>query len=326
MSKGSSNATPCSNARAKASSRRPSASACDGRPSRPTAGERTTRRPATGSARSSRPAARRSRTGSAPISTTCFPTMPARPAPRANADRAACRPIRNGRATGGGGREDGDYNLEAFVSAELTLADHLAEQLALAIADPVRRMIGQYLIDLVDEAGYLSGDLAGVAEKLGAPLPRSKRCLRILQTLRSARRVRAQSHRMPRHPAQGAQPLRSGDAGAGRPSRSARQARSCGAAPHLRRRRRGPRRHDRGNPHAQSEAGPRLRLDRGAADRARRVRAPGPGRRLHRRAQLRHAAEGAGQPDLPRRSCRRTRRTDSDKTYLAENRCSPRPG
>src|SRR4029077_20211712 len=70
---------------------------------------------------------------------------------------------------GSGGREDGDYNLEAFVSAEATLADHLGEQLALAIADPVRRMIGQYLIDLVDEAGYLTGDLAAVAERLRAP-------------------------------------------------------------------------------------------------------------------------------------------------------------
>jgi len=71
---------------------------------------------------------------------------------------------------GSGGREDGDYNLEAFVSAERTLGDHLAEQLSLAIADPVRRIIGQHLIDSVDESGYLTADLAGVAEKLGAPL------------------------------------------------------------------------------------------------------------------------------------------------------------
>src|SRR3954452_4259698 len=48
---------------------------------------------------------------------------------------------------GPGGREDGDYNLESFVSAAPTLADHLAEQLALAIVDPARRMIGQYLVD-----------------------------------------------------------------------------------------------------------------------------------------------------------------------------------
>ena len=131
---------------------------------------------------------------------------------------------------GAGGREDGDYNLEAFVSAETTLADHLAEQLALAVADPARRMIGQYLIDLVDEAGYLTGDLAAVAEKLGAPLAEVEAVLGDPAGLRSARRLRAQPHRMPGDPAQGARPLRSRDAGAGRPSRPAGQARPRGAA------------------------------------------------------------------------------------------------
>ena len=71
-------------------------------------------------------------------------------------------------ATVGAGGRDNDYNLEAFVSAETTLAEYLAEQLNLAVAEPARRMIGQYLIDLVDDAGYLTGDVAGVAEKLGA--------------------------------------------------------------------------------------------------------------------------------------------------------------
>ena len=82
---------------------------------------------------------------------------------------------------GPGGREDSDYDLEAFVSAEETLADHLAEQLALAIIDPARRMIGQYLIDLVDEAGYLPGDLAAVADRLGAPRAEVEAVLAVLQ-------------------------------------------------------------------------------------------------------------------------------------------------
>jgi RNA polymerase sigma-54 factor len=82
---------------------------------------------------------------------------------------------------GSGGREDGDYNLEAFVSAERTLSDHLAEQLTLAIAAPARRMIGQHLIDLVDEAGYLSGDLDAIAEKLGAPPGEIEAVLVVLQ-------------------------------------------------------------------------------------------------------------------------------------------------
>ena len=82
---------------------------------------------------------------------------------------------------GSGGRDDGDYNLEAFVSAETTLADWLREQLTLAIVDPVRRMIGQYLIDLVDEAGYVSGDLAAAAERLGTSNAEIEAVLGILQ-------------------------------------------------------------------------------------------------------------------------------------------------
>ncbi len=82
----------------------------------------------------------------------------------------------------GGRSQDGEYNLEAFVSAETTLADHLAGQLALAVSDPVRRMVGQYLIDLVDESGYLVGDLAAVAEKLGAPRSEIEAVLAVLQS------------------------------------------------------------------------------------------------------------------------------------------------
>jgi RNA polymerase sigma-54 factor len=100
-------------------------------------------------------------------------------APPAGAD--ATGPYSEWSSVGTGGRPNDDYNLEAFVSAEATLADHLAEQMTLSIADPVRRMIGQYLIDLVDEAGYLSGDLDTVAAKLGAPLSEVEAVLAILQ-------------------------------------------------------------------------------------------------------------------------------------------------
>ena len=82
----------------------------------------------------------------------------------------------------GGARRDGsDYNLEAHVSAEKTLADYLAEQLTLSISDPARRMIGQYLIDMVDETGYLNADLDAVAEKLGAGQAEVEAVLAILQ-------------------------------------------------------------------------------------------------------------------------------------------------
>jgi len=85
-------------------------------------------------------------------------------------------------SVGAGGRDDGEYNLEAFVPAETTLADWLREQLTLAIANPARRMIGRYLIDLVDEAGYLSGDLDAVAERLGTSVTEVEAVLGVLQS------------------------------------------------------------------------------------------------------------------------------------------------
>ena len=82
---------------------------------------------------------------------------------------------------GAGGHDDSEYNLEAFVPAETTLADWLRQQLTLAVTDPRRRMIGQYLIDLVDEAGYLGSDLASVAERLGTSIKDVEAVLGILQ-------------------------------------------------------------------------------------------------------------------------------------------------
>jgi RNA polymerase sigma-54 factor len=83
---------------------------------------------------------------------------------------------------GAGGRDDGEYSLEAFVPAETTLGDWLREQLALAISDPARRMIGQYLIDLVDEAGYIGGDLETAAERLGTGVKDIEAVLGVLQS------------------------------------------------------------------------------------------------------------------------------------------------
>ena len=83
---------------------------------------------------------------------------------------------------GGGASNDDDYNLEAFVAAEVTLGDHLAEQLAVAFASQAQRMIGQYLIDLVDEAGYLPADLGDAGDKLGASAEEVALVLATLQT------------------------------------------------------------------------------------------------------------------------------------------------
>jgi len=62
-----------------------------------------------------------------------------------------------------------DVNLEDFVAAGRSLADHLNEQLQMLVTEPAERLIGAHLIHMVDEAGYLQGDLNDLADKLGAP-------------------------------------------------------------------------------------------------------------------------------------------------------------
>ncbi|MEO6946279.1 MAG: RNA polymerase factor sigma-54 [Nitrobacter sp.] len=107
-----------------------------------------------------------------------FPEEPAEAAARTAQDAAPTAFTE----WGGGASNDDDYNLEAFVAAEVTLSAHLAEQLAVAVTAPAQRMIGQYLIDLVDDAGYLPADLGDVGDKLGAGAGDVAAVLAVLQT------------------------------------------------------------------------------------------------------------------------------------------------
>ena len=79
-----------------------------------------------------------------------------------------------------------DYNLEAFVAEERTLADHLGTQLGLAVQDPAMRLIGQTLVNEIDETGYLRTDLEGIALRLGAPLTLVEATLAVIQTFEPA--------------------------------------------------------------------------------------------------------------------------------------------
>ena len=76
-----------------------------------------------------------------------------------------------------------DYNLEAFVAEEKSLADHLSDQFGLAVDDPQLRLIGHTLINEIDEGGYMRADLGAVAERLGANLALVEQVLAIVQTL-----------------------------------------------------------------------------------------------------------------------------------------------
>jgi RNA polymerase sigma-54 factor len=84
--------------------------------------------------------------------------------------------------TPSGSASDGDASLENYVAQEVNLRDHLRVQLHLAVSDPSRRLIGDHLIDLIDEAGYLRGTCGDVAERLGAPLVWTEEVLAQIQS------------------------------------------------------------------------------------------------------------------------------------------------
>ena len=77
-------------------------------------------------------------------------------------------------------------NLEAYVASEVSLREHLARQLAHVTLSPADRLICDVLIDLVDEAGYFSGDLAEVAERLGAEAGHVEALLTLIQAFEPA--------------------------------------------------------------------------------------------------------------------------------------------
>ena len=83
-----------------------------------------------------------------------------------------------------GSSEAGDgYDLDDFVAGQLSLRDHLNQQVPFVMYTAPDRLIAQYLVDQLDEAGYIHGDIAETAERLGAEIGEVERVLGVLQTL-----------------------------------------------------------------------------------------------------------------------------------------------
>src|SRR5260221_12331123 len=84
--------------------------------------------------------------------------------------------------TRGAGRGDGEIPaFDQTPARPRTLREHLIEQIGADLPDQVDRVIAFYLLDQVDEAGYLQGGLDGAAERLGCAPARIERVLARLQ-------------------------------------------------------------------------------------------------------------------------------------------------
>jgi RNA polymerase sigma-54 factor len=85
------------------------------------------------------------------------------------------------RAGRGGSFEEIDGEREGGGVRDMTLAEHLEAQLAVAGLAESDHAIALVLIDAVDEGGYLRADLAEIAERLGCSLARIEAVLARLQ-------------------------------------------------------------------------------------------------------------------------------------------------
>ena len=88
--------------------------------------------------------------------------------------------------SGGSFSSSGEYDAAANTAIEITLDAHLGEQLAMAVHDPIDRLIGAHLIDHVDENGYMRADIADIAGRLGVSLERVEGILRLMHSFEPA--------------------------------------------------------------------------------------------------------------------------------------------
>ncbi len=84
--------------------------------------------------------------------------------------------------SGGAQSFDEDRAFGETLSREISLWDHLTAQLQVATRDSLELFIGAYLIDLIDEAGYLRETVEAVASRLGADRSEVERTLTLIQT------------------------------------------------------------------------------------------------------------------------------------------------
>lgn len=73
----------------------------------------------------------------------------------------------SGASAGLGGGESSTVTMEQVLSSETSLKDHLLTQMNVLLVEPAQRLVGQNLIEHLDEAGYLREETAAIADRLG---------------------------------------------------------------------------------------------------------------------------------------------------------------
>lgn len=82
---------------------------------------------------------------------------------------------------GGGGHEGDGPDFDAFEGGGLSLHEHLMAQAGEALSDGAL-MVAEAIIMEIDEAGWFTGQLLAIAQRLGVPLADVERILAVVQT------------------------------------------------------------------------------------------------------------------------------------------------
>jgi len=83
----------------------------------------------------------------------------------------------------GGSLEGGEYDWEQNIVSDVSLRDHLIEQINMDLSDPIKRLVGAHLAEYLDESGYFIGDLDEIAESLSCETSLLEEILGKLQRL-----------------------------------------------------------------------------------------------------------------------------------------------
>ncbi|MGK2742108.1 RNA polymerase factor sigma-54 [Tepidicaulis sp. LMO-SS28] len=82
----------------------------------------------------------------------------------------------------GGGSFDGEDDFESRLTREQTLHEHLTEQLNVSLHGERERFIAAYMIDQVDDSGYLRESIGEISDRLGIEPSEAEAVLTVLQT------------------------------------------------------------------------------------------------------------------------------------------------
>ncbi|NBB50481.1 RNA polymerase factor sigma-54 [Rhizobium sp. CRIBSB] len=87
---------------------------------------------------------------------------------------------------GHGGEGSEGFDLDDFVAGQISLRDHLNQQIPFALTSASDQLLASILVDHLDEAGYLRADLDDIAARLGLAPAYIEGVIQTLQTLEPA--------------------------------------------------------------------------------------------------------------------------------------------